>query len=355
MKKIISAIICAALAFNVAIYFAGAATSLDGMLCDAASIYKVSIDWAAACVMQGAEPNEAYEYETEDKAEIEYIRHMLASIELDRTDYLRVFYGMPIQAFSISLYCTNDKDSDNQRMKRQHMWFCDEGIDFDDKAYLITTYEYERFLSLIGALKNGTIDPSGGAETKPSEWAKESVEKALSYGLISGVDCMGYTKAITRRDACQLTARFLQTNGVEIEHYKESPFVDVEDDFLTALYKLEVVDGKRDGEFCPNELVTREEMAKILCKAYELVNGGIGDSQMVEYADREEISDWACSYVDNLTKIGVVRGNDEGRFEPKRSITKEEMITLLCRMHEIGLTEYKEHSVLYKTSDLLSS
>ncbi len=337
MKKIISAVICAVLVFNISVCLAGA-TTLDKELRGAESIDKVSIDWQGTWMTRDDHPNYAYEYETEDKAEIEYIRRMLSSIELTRTDYVATFLASHYEAFYISLCYADGEDSDNQNMKRQGVLLCDEGIYFDEnkKEYTITTYDYERFLSLVGALKEGTIDPSGGAETNPSAWAKENVEKALSYGLISAVDCMGYTKAITRRDACQLTARFLQTNGVEIGHYKESPFADVEDDFLKALYKLEVTDGKREGAFCPNELITREEMAKILFKAYELVNGGIEDSQMAEYADREEISDWARYYVDNLTQIGVVRGNDEGRFEPKRSITKEEMITLLCRMHETG-------------------
>ncbi len=340
MKKIISAIICAVLVFNMSVCLA-VATTLDKELRDAENIDKVSIDWQGTWTTRDDHPNYAYEYETEDKAEIEYIRRMLSSIELTRTDYVTTFLASHFEAFHISLCYADGEDPDNQNMKWQGVLLCDEGIYFDEnkKEYTITTYDYERFLSLIGALKAGTIDPSGGAETNPSEWARENIQKALSYGLISGVDCMGYTKAITRRDACQLTARFLQTNGVEIEDYRESPFADVEDDFLTALYKLKVIDGKREGEFCPNELITREEMAKILFKAYELVNGGMEASQIAEYADRDEISDWARSYVDNLTQIGVVRGNDEGRFEPKRSITKEEMITLLCRMHETGCAE----------------
>ncbi len=60
------------------------------------------------------------------------------------------------------------------------------------------------------------------------------------------------------------------------------------------------------------------------------------DVRKSSYNDYDEISDWAKVYVDKVTELEILQGNDLGNFEPKRYMTKEEAVIALLRLFERG-------------------
>lgn len=106
------------------------------------------------------------------------------------------------------------------------------------------------------------------------------------------------------------------------------PFTDVEDDYYTDALRWAVshniVNGYGDGTFRPNQNVTREEAFKMAGLAFgELPDAGKGKT----YADAAKISDFAKAPIENLTKAGVLEGDEDlNTIRPQDEISREEAI-----------------------------
>lgn len=75
-----------------------------------------------------------------------------------------------------------------------------------------------------------------------------------------------------------------------------------------------IVGGYGDGRFGPNDPVTREQMATILYRYEQSKGGGFQGMWMflLDYPDREEVSEWAYEAVCWMTMNGIINGIPEG-------------------------------------------
>ena len=117
----------------------------------------------------------------------------------------------------------------------------------------------------------------------------------------------------------------------------ESPFVDVTKDdyyYYAALWAAEngIIKGVADGVFAPGMTVTRAQMAAILYRYDKLCGGGfIGAWAFpLEYADADEIPEWAYEPLCYLTMIGVFEGDGEN-IDPNDACTRAQAACVLQR------------------------
>ncbi|GIP35127.1 S-layer homology domain-containing protein [Paenibacillus sp. J2TS4] len=87
-----------------------------------------------------------------------------------------------------------------------------------------------------------------------------------------------------------------------------------------------IVEGRAEGEFVPQEKVTRAEFAKMIVKAFDLEDESAAES----FADVSN-EDWFQPYVAAAVKSGIVNGRSEDRFEPYAFISRAEMATMASR------------------------
>lgn len=211
----------------------------------------------------------------------------------------------------------------------------------------------------------------------PSYWSKKLIQIAIDKNLIPKLNRIGYQTSITRLDACEIAESFLldrmhdndivsyygkfyndittrdsyasqrleeEMTTAEGEKYPEmkqikqdNVFDDCDRRSVVALRALDIIDGKDDENFYPYDTVTREEMAKVLSNLWHYINeDSVIDVQESSYNDSEEISEWAKVYVDEMSTIGILKGDDNGNFAPQRHMTKEEVIVALLRLFEIN-------------------
>lgn len=269
-----------------------------------------------------------FELQTSLNQEIKYIVHYLNSFSL--TDDGKNYGGGDIPIVNISLIKKDGVDKIGFISGR----FYDSG----DKQYDVNPNEYSRFLDFIYALKTEKINLSDEVTSIASEWAKTDIEKAKENGLIPKWNQIGYTNNITRLEVCQLIDNYLHVNKVQshTEAYINPQFTDTEDSSVTYLWDNGVINGKTETLFCPYDLITREEFAKILSNTYTFIKDEIVlDNNKILYKDQNKISDWAMESVNKMTSIGMFKGNENDEFEPQNSITKEEVIVTILRLSNI--------------------
>lgn len=92
---------------------------------------------------------------------------------------------------------------------------------------------------------------------------------------------------------------------------------------VSVLNTLNVIVGKDTGAFDPTGIVTRGEMAKIICI---MLNGG--EEPVLGVKDKPSFSDikghWAEKYIEYCAGLNVIAGRGNGKFDPDATVTGSE-------------------------------
>ena len=98
---------------------------------------------------------------------------------------------------------------------------------------------------------------------------------------------------------------------------------------------MNLVNGKSSVRFAPDDPITRQEAAKMLCSAFAVLKGmdeaPQTDSSDAEYTDEGKIGAWALPYVAYLTQSEIFQGSG-GAFMPMLNLTREQGMVLAQRM-----------------------
>ncbi len=117
-----------------------------------------------------------------------------------------------------------------------------------------------------------------------------------------------------------------------IDAPKDMGFSDVPKDFwgysyIKSLYDKQIISGKSETEFCPNDFVTRAEFTKMLVVAL----GMTGDSNNAVFYDISN-DKWYYSYVNIGVANGIIKGMSEGYFEPDLNISRQDASVMINRI-----------------------
>ena len=80
---------------------------------------------------------------------------------------------------------------------------------------------------------------------------------------------------------------------------------------------------------------TRQEAAAMLARTYRACQSTEPDApEPVSFTDRADIADWALEDVALMSRLGIMKGVGDGRFDPLGEYTQEQCILSLLRLYE---------------------
>lgn len=193
------------------------------------------------------------------------------------------------------------------------------------------------------------------ADVSENAWYYDAVKYAFENGLMLGISDNEFAPESQLTRAMFVTVLYRMENepdmSSEILGY---PFEDVDSEswYTDAVYwarKNEIVNGITDNEFAPNDNITREQMAEIIFRYAKYKNIAPTDNWALklDYADLEEISDWAAEAVMYCKLKGLMQGKDNNMFDPKNSATRAETAAILQRLTENKYTSRLGYSMTY--------
>lgn len=179
--------------------------------------------------------------------------------------------------------------------------------------------------------------------TVVSSWAVKSVDAAGDVGLIYELTKANhnydFTGKITRAEFARIAVDlyYILTDATEGVTLPENPFDDVNEDtdFYTgilAAYKLGIVTGKTTTTFAPNALVTRQEAAAMLARAYTKAGGEIPSVTATTFADNGDIASYARDAVAFMSSHEIINGVGGNLFNPKGNTTVEQALKIAVEM-----------------------
>ena len=269
------------------------------------------------------ERDELYNYTSKKINEIKYIVHYINLFNTsDKTvcmaDYedrisVEIKYNSGLENFFD--ICSCNKNSENE-------------------VCTVLKQDFQRFLDFVQSLQDGKIKLKENISFIPSQWANKDIEDAIYCNLVPKWSQIDYQNNITRLEVCHLVENFLNINGKSRTINEESIFSDTKDESVVVLNQMGIINGKSSEFFYPYDFITREELAKILYNTYLYIIGSEPlNVDKIAYNDNSAVSDWAIAAVSYMTDIGIFKGNENNEFEPKRNMTKEEMIVTLLRLN----------------------
>ncbi|MBE7051759.1 MAG: hypothetical protein E7395_04230 [Ruminococcaceae bacterium] len=191
-----------------------------------------------------------------------------------------------------------------------------------------------------GSVGGGTTVPTPGTGTQSSlsdmsgHWAESYVSDLHSKGIVKGDTAGNYNpdSSITRAEFVAMVTRSL---GIANVSYSGT-FADVASGDWFAQNVQAALDYNLisvDNSFRPNDLITRQEMAKIIVGAADLIKKyETAESKLDSISDTHAIHDWAKVYVDAILKSGLMKGRTDGGFYPLDNATRAESAAVISRM-----------------------
>lgn len=180
------------------------------------------------------------------------------------------------------------------------------------------------------------VKPDGNSfdDMADYEWAAEAVESLYKKGFVSGVSDTAFEpgRSISREEFLTM---MLRAFGIDLTG-GEPCFDDVDANayyapYVNAAYSIGIITGISKTEFGVGKPIIRQDAAVILNNLIKYGKNEISAENEYSITDKDDISDYALEAVESLVCKGIISGDEEHRFLPKKTLSRAEAAVLLYR------------------------
>jgi uncharacterized repeat protein (TIGR02543 family) len=190
-------------------------------------------------------------------------------------------------------------------------------------------------------------------------WFSDAVTYAYIHGLFNGTGENTFSPYDTMTRAMFITVIGRMT-GADVSKYQSNiPSSDADMDPYYAPYiawttEHGITEGMGVDIFLWNEPLNREQMATLIVHLFDAFGYTYPEENVTgSPRDLDSISGYAAEPVLKLWECGIIKGDNEGRFNPKSNATRAECATFLMRIDEhlvnIGAKKYDVEETYYVT------
>lgn len=218
-----------------------------------------------------------------------------------------------------------------------------DGVDMDENNRItvtVTDHKKEPQEGLNVTVKADMGQTASGKTDEEGKVAVPSVAKKERHGAYIvgyGDGTFGPERNMTRSEAAAIFARLLaDKNGDTITTAAKTKFTDIPANawysgYVRYLSNYDVVYGRGEGIFAPNDAITRAEFTAFAVRFFE----AYGDAEIMEqYASFSDVSAgyWAAEYIKDAAARGWIKGYGDGTFRADRYITRSEVVAIVNRL-----------------------
>ncbi len=146
----------------------------------------------------------------------------------------------------------------------------------------------------------------------------------------------GWSGACTGLDACHLVmdeARKVSAEFKLVGEFADVPAGSWAYDYIRAISIANITSGCGNNNFCPQGLVTREEMAAFLVRALEGDPATHYCGGLAPFSDVDATA-WSCPHIKRLDELNITSGCGGTNFCPSRQLSRAEAAAVFVRAIE---------------------
>ena len=189
-----------------------------------------------------------------------------------------------------------------------------------------------------GSKDPATPDPSKFTDLDENAWYYDDVVDVIKDGLMEGVSStkFGPELVVNRAMVATILYRF---SGEKFDGSAAFPDVTVDswyDEAVAWAADRGVVTGYDNGNFGPEDAVTREQMVTMFRRfwAYQENSGGQTDG-LSAYVDADQISQYAVDAMEWAVGMGLINGRSSQLLAPAAQACRAELCALLNRYQDL--------------------
>lgn len=169
-----------------------------------------------------------------------------------------------------------------------------------------------------------------------SHWANAAIKSLAAKHIVSGINEKQFAPQanVTRAEFAAMLIRALGVKAEGTASYSDVEAGKWYSAYVATASKLGIIKGRSNSAFAPNETISREEMAVMIMRAYEVRKGAAAASAAEEttFTDSSQISKWAEASVAAAAKLGLVQGRANETFAPKGKMTRAESAQVIYKL-----------------------
>lgn len=208
-------------------------------------------------------------------------------------------------------------------------------IDSEDGSVIETNWKYieGNYFKLVAQTGSETTDDKLFKDIDNSHWAYTAISYMVESGIIEGYDDNTFRpdEMITREQFAKMTALALE---LKQDDDQSAGFSDVKENDWAHTYVISIkpyLDGfkiKNKVYFKGSSKITREQAISTIVRAKLLSVDGLDAKDLAGFKDYKNISSKYLSYILKAYKEGIISG-DNGNIKPKEGLTRAEAAMLL--------------------------
>ena len=170
-------------------------------------------------------------------------------------------------------------------------------------------------------------------DVDPDAWYRDAVQFVYDNGLMTGTSATEFAPDVTTTRA-MIVSILARLEGVTSA--SDAGFSDVDDEwFATAVNwaaNVGVVNGFEDNTFRPNDAITSEQLAAILCNYAAWKGEDVSArAELSRYSDAAAISSWATDVMRWAVAENLISGVTNDTLQPQGAATRAQVAAILQR------------------------
>jgi len=230
-------------------------------------------------------------------------------------------------------------------------------FDSEIDYYDIDGNKIENLYELTKDLKNNQTTDIGC-----DSWAENDILSAINNNIVPENLQNNYKAKITREEFCELAVKtYFQKKGgglIWTGEYEnpQSPFNDVYNINVSRAYMLGIVSGTGNGNFSPQNFITRQEAAVMLCNLAKVLdldsNANVENTE--KFIDQSYFADWAKDSIYKICSIKcesgtpIMAGTGNGKFSPWFNYQRQQAIVTMERLYQTRPDTSKDYRQSFK-------
>ncbi|WP_405116117.1 carbohydrate binding domain-containing protein [Paenibacillus sp. FSL K6-1217] len=180
----------------------------------------------------------------------------------------------------------------------------------------------------------GSTDTTHTAEfaDMKQHWASAAVNRLSAAGILQGDEAGQFRpgQAVSRAEMAAIISRVFRYTDSGLTVFSDVSASSWYGKDVSRVNAAGVIQGYADGRFQPGAAVTRQEAVTMLSRAFTLEAGSPG--ALAAQSDAAAVSGYAREAVSAMLDAGYLRGDADGKLNPKGQMTRAELAELLSRM-----------------------
>ncbi len=165
-------------------------------------------------------------------------------------------------------------------------------------------------------------------------WASDAIKVLAARQVVSGTSERKFEPGsiVTRAEFTSLLVRALG-----LTEQGDATFADVPEGAwyakdVSIAVKAGLIKGRSAERFAPSASITREELAALIVRAYELKHGSVPEVSASSFKDLAAVSAWASSDVKKAAALGIVHGRADSLFVPQGTSNRAEAAQVVYKL-----------------------